>query len=58
MLLFNLVRSISLSFPSVNDKQPWIVDSRAFDHLIGLSYNFVTYFPCAGNEKIIVADGS
>lgn len=36
---------------SVNEKQPQIIDSGASDHLTGSSYGFLTYSPCAGNEK-------
>ncbi|KAL4025768.1 hypothetical protein IC575_014173 [Cucumis melo] len=37
---------------------PWILDSRATDHLTGSSEHFISYASCAGNEKIRIADGS
>ncbi|TYK24463.1 Cysteine-rich RLK (RECEPTOR-like protein kinase) 8 [Cucumis melo var. makuwa] len=43
---------------SVDGKNPWILDSRATDHLTGSSEHFISYAPCAGNEKIQIADGS
>ncbi|KAL0538499.1 hypothetical protein IC582_027520 [Cucumis melo] len=48
----------SLGFISVDGKNPWILDSRAIDHLTGSSEHFISYAPCAGNEKIQIADGS
>ncbi|KAA0051242.1 retrotransposon protein, putative, unclassified, expressed [Cucumis melo var. makuwa] len=35
-----------------------IANSRATDHLTGFSEHFISYTPCAGNEKIRIADGS
>ncbi|KAL0560757.1 hypothetical protein IC582_001170 [Cucumis melo] len=37
---------------------PWILDLGATSHLTGFSKHFVSYTPCAGNEKIWIADGS
>lgn len=37
---------------------PWIIDSSASDHMTNFSNLFSTYFPCPGNEKIRIADGS
>ena len=48
----------SLSLISIDDKNPWIPDSCATDHLTGPSKHFVSYIPCAGNEKIRIVDGS
>ena len=36
----------------------WIVDSGASDHMTGNSQLFVSYTPCAGNEKVRIADGT
>ncbi|TYK11079.1 Beta-galactosidase [Cucumis melo var. makuwa] len=48
----------SLGLISVDGKNPWILDSGATDHLTGSSEHFISYAPCAGNEKIRIADGS
>ncbi|KAA0064303.1 Retrovirus-related Pol polyprotein from transposon TNT 1-94 [Cucumis melo var. makuwa] len=48
----------SLGLISVDGKNPWILDSRAIDHLKGSSKHFISYAPCAGNEKIRIADSS
>ncbi|KAL4010602.1 hypothetical protein IC575_030104 [Cucumis melo] len=48
----------SLGLISVDGKNPWILDSRATDHLTGYSKHFISYALCAGNEKIRIADGS
>ncbi|KAA0049797.1 Beta-galactosidase [Cucumis melo var. makuwa] len=37
---------------------PWILDLGTTSHLTGFSKHFVSYTPCAGNEKIWIADGS
>ncbi|TYK23223.1 DNA damage-inducible protein 1 isoform X3 [Cucumis melo var. makuwa] len=50
--------SQSLGLISVDETNPWILDSGATDHLIGFSEHFVSYTPCASNEKIWIADGS
>ncbi|KAL4022749.1 hypothetical protein IC575_016494 [Cucumis melo] len=50
--------SQSLGLISVDGTNPWILDSGATDHLTGFSEHFVSYTPCAGNEKIRIADGS
>ncbi|KAA0066242.1 Beta-galactosidase [Cucumis melo var. makuwa] len=47
-----------LDLISVDGTNLWILDSRATDHLTGFSEHFVTYTPCAGNEKIRIVDGS
>ncbi|TYK16799.1 reverse transcriptase [Cucumis melo var. makuwa] len=49
--------SQSLDLISVDRKNPWILDSEATDHLTGFSEHFVSYTPCADNEKIRIADG-
>ncbi|TYK07542.1 Cysteine-rich RLK (receptor-like protein kinase) 8 [Cucumis melo var. makuwa] len=50
--------SQSFGLISVDGTNPWILDSRATNHLTGFSEHFVTYTPCAGNEKIRIANGS
>ncbi|KAK2414048.1 putative mitochondrial protein [Trifolium repens] len=45
-------------FLSVSPNHTWIVDSGASDHMTGESTLFSSYSPCAGNQKIKVADGS
>ncbi|KAA0050393.1 Cysteine-rich RLK (RECEPTOR-like protein kinase) 8 [Cucumis melo var. makuwa] len=50
--------SQSLGLISVDGKKFWILDSGATNHLTDFSEYFVTYTPCAGNEKIWIADGS
>ncbi|KAL4030324.1 hypothetical protein IC575_008560 [Cucumis melo] len=47
-----------LDLISVDGTNLWILDSGATDHLTGFSEHFVTYTPCAGNEKIRIVDGS
>lgn len=47
-----------MSLLSGNSKKPWILDSGATDHLTGSSDHFLSYHPCAGNEKIRIVDGS
>ncbi|KAL0539854.1 hypothetical protein IC582_024075 [Cucumis melo] len=49
--------SQSFGLISVDGTNPWILNSRATDHLTGFSEHFVTYTPCAGNEKIQIVDG-
>lgn len=34
------------------------IDSGASDHLTGSSEKFLTYTPCVGNEKLLIADDS
>ncbi|KAI5432429.1 hypothetical protein KIW84_036244 [Lathyrus oleraceus] len=46
------------AFLSVSLSHTWIVDSGASDHMTGESTLFSSYGPCAGNQKIKVADGS
>lgn len=36
----------------------WILDSGATDHMTGTSEFFSSYTPCAGNQKVKIADGS
>ncbi|KAA0055541.1 Cysteine-rich RLK (RECEPTOR-like protein kinase) 8 [Cucumis melo var. makuwa] len=50
--------SQSLGLISVDGTNPWILDLGATDHLTGFSEYFVSYTPCAGNEKIRIANGS
>ncbi|TYK05444.1 reverse transcriptase [Cucumis melo var. makuwa] len=47
-----------LSLISVDGMNPWILDSGATNHLTGSFESFVSYIPCASNEKIRIADGS
>ncbi|KAL9420128.1 hypothetical protein AB3S75_037830 [Citrus x aurantiifolia] len=37
---------------------PWIIDSGSTNHMTGCSKIFSFYSPCAGNQKIKIADGS
>ncbi|RVW99495.1 Copia protein [Vitis vinifera] len=37
---------------------PWIIDSRASDHMTSFSNLFNTYSPCSSSEKIRITDGS
>ena len=37
---------------------PWIIDSGAFYHTIGISNWFQTYVPCPDNKKVQIVDGS
>lgn len=46
------------TFLSVNSNYTWIVDFGASDHMTGESSFFASYSPCAGNQKIKIADGS
>ncbi|RVW18846.1 Retrovirus-related Pol polyprotein from transposon RE1 [Vitis vinifera] len=48
----------ALSSIKSNVHCPWIIDSRATDHMTGSSQIFSSYKPCAGNKKIKIADGS
>lgn len=43
---------------SVSPSHTWILDSGASDHMTGESTLFSSYSPCAGNQKIKIADGS
>ncbi|KAA0067529.1 putative mitochondrial protein [Cucumis melo var. makuwa] len=43
--------SQSFSLISIDWKNLWILDSRATNHLTGFSEHFMTYIPCARNEK-------
>uniref|UniRef100_A0A1S8ADA3 Uncharacterized protein n=1 Tax=Citrus limon TaxID=2708 RepID=A0A1S8ADA3_CITLI len=36
----------------------WILDSGATDHMTGNSQLFSSYIPCAGNQKVKIANGS
>ncbi|KAA0054072.1 Beta-galactosidase [Cucumis melo var. makuwa] len=48
----------SLGLINVDGKNPWILDSGTTNHLTGSSEHFISYVPCAGNEKIQIADDS
>ena len=37
---------------------PWIINSGASDHMTNSSYIFESYSPCAGNNKVRIADGN
>ena len=52
-----LVLTLSLP-PHVDSQQPWIIDSGASNHIIGLSNIFSTYNPCSGKDKVRTVDGS
>ena len=46
----------SCSFPIYSI--PWIIDSGASDHMTSTSNFFLSYTPCAGHEKVRIADGT
>lgn len=48
----------ALSCHSLNYSTPWIIDSGASDHMTSLHNLFHSYYPCSGQEKIRIADGS
>ena len=35
---------------------PWIIDSRAFEHMTSVSNLFDSYTPCSGSEKVRITD--
>ena len=37
---------------------PWIIDSRAYDHMTNSSNIFESYSSCAGNKKVRITDGN
>ena len=41
-----------------DSRQPWIIDSGAADHIIGLSTIFSTYHPCSKKDKVKTANGT
>ena len=43
---------------AIPNSTPWIIDSGASDHMTSLSHLFHSYNPCAGHEKVRLADGS
>ncbi|XP_070057489.1 uncharacterized protein [Nicotiana tomentosiformis] len=52
--------NVPSAFLSANSNQidSWIIDSGASEHMTEKSNFFSTYTPCAGNNKIKIADGS
>ncbi|KAA0025138.1 Retrovirus-related Pol polyprotein from transposon TNT 1-94 [Cucumis melo var. makuwa] len=44
--------------PTASQSSPTLSVIAQSDHLTGFSEHFVTYTPCAGNEKIRIVDGS
>ena len=46
------------SFVCTQPKTTWIIDLGASDHMTSCSSFFYSYKPCAGNNKIRIADGS
>ena len=50
--------SLSAFFVGKKCKKPWIVDSRASDHMTGDATIFSTYSPCPNNLTVRIADGS
>ncbi|XP_073155033.1 uncharacterized protein [Henckelia pumila] len=53
----NYLRSMILKASNLS-LNPWIIDSGATDHMTGSSRLFFSYFPCAGDQKVKIADGS
>lgn len=47
-----------LALSSFLKSTPWIIDSKAFDHMTSLSNLFDLYNPCSGSEKVRIADDS
>lgn len=43
---------------SVHSSDPWIINLGATNHMTGSAKLFVSYTPCAGNQKIKIAYGS
>ena len=43
---------------TLENSNPWVLDSGATNHMTGSSYLFHTYYPCSGHEKVKIADGS
>ena len=37
---------------------PWIIDSRASDHMTNSSNMFESYSPCPGNKRVTIANGN
>ena len=50
--------SLSAFFVGKKRKKPWILDSRASDHMMGDATIFSTYSPCPNNLTVRIADGS
>ena len=42
----------------INSSAPWIIDSRASDHMTNSFKLFQSYTPCLGNRKVKITDGS
>ena len=42
----------------INSQQPWIIDSRATDHMTSFPIVFYTYNPFLGKDKVKTADGN
>ena len=57
-VISQLGNSQSFSLINIDRNKFWILDSSATIHLTGSSEHFIAYLPCAGNEKIRIADGS
>ncbi|KAE8673438.1 Detected protein of unknown function [Hibiscus syriacus] len=47
-----------IAFIAGSKSNPWIIDSRATDHMTGSSSIFSSYFPLSGNLKVKIVDGS
>lgn len=50
--------TVALVSVSPNSSHPWIIDSGATDHMTWSANLFVSYTPCAGNQKVKIVDGS
>ena len=43
---------------SCSNSAPWIIDSRASNHMTSFSNLFSSYSPCSSSEKICIVNGS
>src|SRR4051812_14758705 len=48
----------ALSVIQSTEKETWIVDSGATNHMTHSSTEFISYTPCPSNKKIVTADGT
>ena len=51
--------TIMTTYGSLTEKgEPWIIDSRATDHMTRCEKMFTAYAPSPGNHRVKIADGS